>query len=73
MYWCSARSLANVVDDGLSKSESTVVRLAENLLDSGRHIFCDNWYSSARLFRWRFDRATYFTSVINRLHEQLSV
>ena len=65
VYWGSARTLEQTAYAGLSKSEAIVVRLAQTLLDCGRHIFCDNWYSSVRLCTWLYERRTYFTGTIN--------
>ena len=49
----------------LSVSEEIVVRLLCDLLDCGRHVVTDNWYTSLRLARVLLDRRTDITGTIN--------
>ncbi len=48
----------------LSKSESIVIHLAKSVLEQGRHIILDNWYSSARLAAYLDSKKTMMTGTI---------
>ncbi|VDP36123.1 unnamed protein product [Heligmosomoides polygyrus] len=47
-------------------SETVVMRLMDGLLDSGRRLFCDNWYSSMSLTRKLSDRRTDFVGTFRK-------
>lgn len=47
-------------------SETVVMRLMDGLLDSGRRLFCDNWYSSMALTRKLLDRKTDFVGTFRK-------
>ena len=49
----------------LSVSEEIVVKLLCDLLDCGRHVVTDNWYTSLRLARVLLERNTDITGTIN--------
>ena len=48
----------------LSSSEKIVVHLANSVLEQGRHIFVDNWYSSSRLAHFLLKRETLMTGTL---------
>lgn len=48
----------------LSKSEKIVVYMMSGLLDEGRHVVTDNWYTSLRLATYLEDRNTTITGVV---------
>lgn len=48
----------------LSVSERTVVFLMKDLLDEGRHVITDNWYTSLRLATYLEQRKTMLTGVV---------
>lgn len=48
----------------LSKSEKIVVYLMRQLLDEGRHVVTDNWYTSMRLATYLEERNTMITGVV---------
>ena len=48
----------------LSSSEKVVVYLMEHLLDEGRHVVTDNWYTSLRLSDYLQTRKTLLTGVV---------
>lgn len=48
----------------LSASEKVVVYLMETLLDEGRHVVTDNWYTSLRLADYLQTRQTLLTGVV---------
>ena len=48
----------------LSISEKIVVHLMRDLLDSGRHVVTDNWYTSLRLSDYLLTRETTLTGVV---------
>ena len=48
----------------LSKSEQIVVDIMSNLLDEGRQVFTDNWYTSVRLAEYLLTRKTQITGVV---------
>lgn len=50
----------------LSKSEKIVVYMMRSLLDEGRHVVTDNWYTSLRLANYLENRNTTITGVVRR-------
>lgn len=50
----------------LTVSERIVVRILGDLLDEGRHIITDNWYTSLKLSDYLQTRATLLTGVIRQ-------
>ena len=48
----------------LSMSESVVAYLMRDLLDKGRHVVTDNWYTSLRLGEYLLTRGTTMTGVV---------
>ena len=56
----------NVPEAGaeLSKSEVIVIDMMSGLLDCGRHVVTDNWYSSLRLARALLAKKTDLTGVV---------
>ena len=48
----------------LSKSEVIVIDMMSGLLDCGRHVVTDNWYSSLRLARALLEKNTDLTGVV---------
>jgi hypothetical protein len=50
----------------LSMSEKTVVELMRDLLGHGRHVFCDNWFGSARLAQFLLERRTLLTCTVRK-------
>lgn len=48
----------------LSVSERIVVYLMKDLLDEGRHVITDNWYTSLRLAKYLEERTTMLTGVV---------
>ena len=50
--------------DGLNHSGSIVVRLAEPLLNEGRLLVADNWYSSIALAKYLCERNTEYCGTI---------
>ena len=67
VYWGAQPAFDAPGEHGLSKSEAVVARLMTNLFHTGRHVFCDSWYSSVRLAMWLWENGTYFTGTINPL------
>ncbi|XP_066971798.1 piggyBac transposable element-derived protein 4-like [Macrobrachium rosenbergii] len=57
-------SLPDPVAANLSISEIIVVHLMKNLLDKGRHVVTDNWYTSYRLGNYLLTRDTTLTGVV---------
>lgn len=53
-----------VASSGLSMSEQVVVHLMRDLLDKGRHVVTDNWYTSLRLGEYLLTRDTLLTGVV---------
>ena len=50
----------------LSKSELIVTGLMEDLLDEGRHVITDSWYTSSRLGSHLHENRTYLTGTIDK-------
>ncbi|CAH1987778.1 unnamed protein product [Acanthoscelides obtectus] len=48
----------------LTVSERIVVHLAQNILNSGREVILDNWYTSVRLSQFLLTQGTYLTGTI---------
>ena len=48
----------------LTTTEIIVVWLMKFLLDAGRHVVTDNWYTSLRLVRYLLSRDTMLTGVV---------
>ena len=67
MYFGSSKNLQVPNEEGLSKSESIVVRMLGNLLGRGSHVYTDNFYTSTRLLDYLWRRRTYLTGIINPL------
>ena len=65
MYFGSAKRLQERDEDGLSKSESSVIRILNGLLDRGAHVYTVNFYNSSRLIDFLWDKHTYLTGIIN--------
>lgn len=58
--------MADPVLAGLSKSERVPVFLMKGLLNKGRHVVLDNWYSSAHLAEYLLDKNTLTTGTIRQ-------
>ena len=52
------------VPDNLSKSEVIVVKMMQGLLDAGRQVITDNWYTSIRLAYYLKARLTDITGIM---------
>ncbi|VDO63509.1 unnamed protein product [Haemonchus placei] len=58
-----------VNDNKGSVAGNIVMRLMDGLLDSGRTVFCDNWYFSVGLIRRLLERKTDFVGTFREQRE----
>ena len=63
-YGASNYNVADGYGDGLTKSEEIVVYLMRELLDDGRHVITDNWYTSLRLALYLDKKKTTLTGTL---------